>query len=425
MRSAGMVKSPKKVSSITPKRSPITAAVFIVLLLWLSTVPLLSSGAAFAAERTSTEKPWVHGRQVQAAQYLAVAVTNEETVHSPVELEQRIIEKLYARESHFTMRYMSDTANLDDLLNGIINGIIREDDYLRYSIKGWQWRWAGFAGDVHIHFRIEHLISQEEEKYIDSKVEAILRKIFSPGMDDHLKVKAVHDYIVSNVAYDTKMEEFTPYGALTKGRAVCQGYSLLAYKMLQKAGIPVRIISGRAGGEAHAWNLVKLDGHWYHLDCTWNDPVPDVPGRVLYDYYNRTDAEMATTHYWDSSAYPSCNTPYRSPEGVKLQSYMPDTFHGFRMPPKYDQPADKKWAVNFNVPLDTSTLNNNNIYVIDARGNDTAVTVVPGPDMKSAVIIPLNNYLSGRTYYLFIGGDIVSQAGIKMQGLYWMEFTIS
>lgn len=74
-------------------------------------------------------------------------------------------------------------------------------------------------------------------------------------MTDLQKEKAIHDYIVSHVANDTSLTEYSPYAALVKGTTVCQGYALLTYKMLHKVGVPVRLIEGSADGVAHLWNL--------------------------------------------------------------------------------------------------------------------------------------------------------------------------
>ena len=144
-------------------------------------------------------------------------------------------------------------------------------------------------------------------------MERILQEILTPGMNDHQKTKAVHDYLVSNVAYDLNCREHSAYAALAKGKAVCQGYALLLYKMLDEAGITTRIITGEAGGENHAWNMVNLDGDWYHIDATWNDAVPDVPNQIRYDYYNCTDEQISATHTWERSNYPEERTRY-SPE---------------------------------------------------------------------------------------------------------------
>lgn len=74
--------------------------------------------------------------------------------------------------------------------------------------------------------------------------------------------------------------------------------------LLEAAGVEARYISGEAGDELHAWNLVKLDGEWYHLDTTWNDPVPNQPGKVRYDYFLASDATLRADHSWEEEKYP-------------------------------------------------------------------------------------------------------------------------
>ena len=102
------------------------------------------------------------------------------------------------------------------------------------------------------------------------------------------KIKAIHDYIITHVQYDTTMNQGVnaPYFALTQGKTLCQGYAMLFYQMAKEENIPVRLISGTAGSKkiGHAWNLVQVDGVWYHLDATWDDPIPDVAGRTVYTY---------------------------------------------------------------------------------------------------------------------------------------------
>ena len=71
-------------------------------------------------------------------------------------------------------------------------------------------------------------------------------------------------------------------------------------KKRSSLNIENQIVSGTAGYEPHAWNLVKLGGDWYHLDVTWDDPVPDVEGKVRYLYFLKNDEDMAQTHTWES-----------------------------------------------------------------------------------------------------------------------------
>lgn len=106
------------------------------------------------------------------------------------------------------------------------------------------------------------------------------------------------------------MTKFTAYEALTEGKTVCQGYALLVHAMLIEAGIPGQIIEGEAGGTLHAWNLVQLDGSWYHLDATWDDPLPNRDGQIRYTYYLRTDEEMRGDHIWTAEQAPAADRAY-------------------------------------------------------------------------------------------------------------------
>lgn len=116
---------------------------------------------------------------------------------------------------------------------------------------------------------------------------------------------------MTNVSYDTRLVSYSAYDGIVNGQTVCQGYALLTYEMMRQAGIPVKIVEGTSRGIAHTWNLVQLGGKWYHLDTTWDDPVPDEAGRIAYNYYNLTDPQIRIDHKWKPSAlYPTAVTSF-------------------------------------------------------------------------------------------------------------------
>ena len=73
--------------------------------------------------------------------------------------------------------------------------------------------------------------------------------------------------------------------------------------MFEALDIEAKYVVGNAGGP-HAWNLVKVDEQWYHLDITWNDPVPDQGERVHYQYFLISDEKLSNDHEWIKSDYP-------------------------------------------------------------------------------------------------------------------------
>jgi len=127
------------------------------------------------------------------------------------------------------------------------------------------------------------------------------------------KLVALHEYLVLNTRYERAItgapQEFAhnAYGALMYGQGVCSSYALALKALFDAVGIESRVVTGTAGGEAHAWNLVKLAGEYYHLDATWNDPVPDLAGRVRYSFFLLTDQQIGRTHAW-SEALPAADS---------------------------------------------------------------------------------------------------------------------
>jgi transglutaminase-like putative cysteine protease len=146
-----------------------------------------------------------------------------------------------------------------------------------------------------------------------AKCEEILAEIIKPEMTDLEKETAIHDYLVLNAAYDAEGFEadtltddgYTPYGLLIEGKGVCQAYAETAKLLLNMVGIECAVATGLAngGGEwfGHAWNIVEIDGKRYHLDVTFDDPVPDRKGKVSHEYFNLTDEQIQKDHQWGKS----------------------------------------------------------------------------------------------------------------------------
>lgn len=107
-----------------------------------------------------------------------------------------------------------------------------------------------------------------------------------------LQEKAIHDYMLLNCEYDYNnylngtipWESFGAAGVVVNHRAVCNGYATAFQMFMGMLGIKCEMIS--SGQLNHAWNRVMLDDEWYMVDVTWDDPVPDEPGRITYTYFN-------------------------------------------------------------------------------------------------------------------------------------------
>ena len=125
----------------------------------------------------------------------------------------------------------------------------------------------------------------------------------------------IHDLLVEDTKYGFRKGDegdgsaaYSSYGALVENTAVCNGYAQAMKLLCDLSGLECRMVVGKADGENHAWNLVKLDDSWYHVDVTWDDPKPDDPDRVFYHYFNVDDDMIAIDHTWDADAYPKADS---------------------------------------------------------------------------------------------------------------------
>lgn len=164
----------------------------------------------------------------------------------------------------------------------------------------------------------------------EQTVAQILDVCVQPGMADWQIALALHDYLIASATYDESLLKTSSYHLLVDGTAVCSGYASAYQDLLLRAGIECRYVVSEKMD--HAWNLVKIDGQWYHVDLTWDDPTPDGAGYVSHQYFLRTDEEIATgekPHYdWNSDL--SC-TDTRFSEGFWLALNSPVVYESAKV----------------------------------------------------------------------------------------------
>ena len=131
------------------------------------------------------------------------------------------------------------------------------------------------------------------------------------GYSDYEKIREVHNWLIDNIEYDINLETQEPYsisGALTEGRAVCEGYARSFKYIMDGLDIPCVLVSGigtNSNGEteSHAWNYVMLDNKWYAVDVTWDDPVIIGDGYISegtrYRHFLKGSNSFFTSHIED------------------------------------------------------------------------------------------------------------------------------
>ena len=92
---------------------------------------------------------------------------------------------------------------------------------------------------------------------------------------------------------------------MINNKCVCEGYAKSLKYLLDAMGIDNTLVIGKGTNsegrsENHAWNYVKLDGNYYAIDSTWDDPI--VIGGVAtnsmrYKYFLKGKEDISKDHF--------------------------------------------------------------------------------------------------------------------------------
>lgn len=121
------------------------------------------------------------------------------------------------------------------------------------------------------------------------------------------KIKYIHDQLILGGTYGSSSNAHNAYGILIEGKGVCESYAEAFQYICQLADIPVMVVRGNAGG-SHEWNMVYLDGEWYCMDVTWDDPTGMSADYIGYAYFLLTSEQMSKDHTLYSVATATSST---------------------------------------------------------------------------------------------------------------------
>ena len=163
--------------------------------------------------------------------------------------------------------------------------------------------------------------SEPVSPVLRNEINRIISQNITSDMSEYDIAKILHDYIVINTEFDSENLEqntlsdsvYTAKGALIDHLAVCQGYSEAYLLLTTAAGLECKIISGTANGDNHAWNIVKIDGKWYNVDVTWDDPTNTVKtgtANLKYNYFLIPDSVMYQDHKPDGDVLKCTSDTY-------------------------------------------------------------------------------------------------------------------
>lgn len=235
------------------------------------------------------------------------------------QVEDNIKLAINSLDNEVKFTYKGDSSDILQINGDTVKKVIDENGEYTVLVSNYETQTTSYVYKSKVKISFKYNLTKEEYSKVKERVNSIIAEIINSDMGDFEKEKAINDWIVTNIEYDKSKEKTNAYTALFEGKTVCSGYSHLAKLMLDSVGIQNKLITG---GD-HAWNIVYIEGKWYHLDTTWNDPsyinISDKINEVSYEYFNVTDDFISRSHSWDRKLYPIANTRY---EGIRKKTML-------------------------------------------------------------------------------------------------------
>ena len=241
---------------------------------------------------------------------LSLSDNSEKYLHMYEKIENGF--KNFDEEIEFDTKYTITTDELKMVYTAVTND---HPEYFAFNVDSsgtfkttpYSFSWDGVSR-VYSMFPLYYLTKQEYQNFLN-QIETAAASLISD-----IDINKIGEYEASRIVYERLCDYLTYqkdapfghtlYGSLVNKVAVCDGYAKAYQYLLKKLGILSHMVSGYSynpvtgAGEAHAWNLVRINGEYYYTDVTWADQ-----SNVFYSYLNCDYSQISKDHQFNSLGY--------------------------------------------------------------------------------------------------------------------------
>lgn len=203
---------------------------------------------------------------------------------------------------------VSDLGVKKDGLARLFTEILKDDPYLFFvnTGMGYQATADGKILTLYPTYNMTRSEYADARKFCEREISHALT--FVEGVKEERDIAMyLHDYLCFNFRYDESLKSDSMYSFLSQGQGTCQGYTYTYMAMLRAAGVECTFAA--SDSMVHIWNLVKIDGEWYHVDVTWDD-YPEIFASCEYESFLKSDNAIKKLSYkdWYSSGDIACTS---------------------------------------------------------------------------------------------------------------------
>lgn len=203
------------------------------------------------------------------AEYKATLYVNKDTVAPVITAQDRTV---YIGDNiRFTQDVTVKDNNDENVEIEVDIGDFDKTKAGRYPITFSAKDNAGNKAKKTVYFTVEEKVSETvSQGVIDSAFVKLYDRIIDDDMTEKEKMRAIYDYIRENIEYTgtsdkTDLEQEAYRGITNKGGDSFTFYAI-SRKLLTMADVTNKGAERINSDTSHYWNLVKLDGEWYHFD---------------------------------------------------------------------------------------------------------------------------------------------------------------
>lgn len=248
--------------------------------------------------------------------FLASGGSHKSSTIKPQQLLPALVANMAKLNKQFTLNVNGRLPkNIDGMLVDAFEKSHLQQPFYTQHCEYRSYRYGSVSKNrIRIDFTIQYRMNRNQEKWMLDEIQQVIAQTIRSEMTTLEKVVAVHDYIARTFTYDlhTAGSPYAVYTFMKEKHGVCMAYALLFEKIMEFLAIPCYYVVGKAEGESdagHAWNMVEIDGEWYHIDVTWDDlSSKSKVHQIRYRYFLVCDEDMKKDHIWNLNDYPPCTS---------------------------------------------------------------------------------------------------------------------
>lgn len=141
-----------------------------------------------------------------------------------------------------------------------------------------------------LHYSVSVQQMQQKKEKAEKRATDVLKASLKPGMDGLQIERAVYRKMIQYDNSYSKVEDSAKE----------------FYRSLNLAGVECQLVSGTVGGGSRLWNLVRINGSYYHVDPSYDLANYTNTRKLNYSYFNLTDGDIKKDHQWSEALYPAC-----------------------------------------------------------------------------------------------------------------------